>query len=247
MVAERLVVGYAEGPRGEVIRERLAGVVQQADGPLPHDRRVGAALGLRPGHPDAGSALHRGQPWGRRRSRIPGVGGQDRPGERLVDRAAVGDALRELGPVGSQRAIGTRRALPGDLLVDVAPDRHVLGERAADRLALDRSAAECDHRGRAPDLAGERVQHRDDQPLLPAPELDLALTLEEGGDRLPQLALQKLVGVDHPKSQPLGHGLRRPRLARRHEADEDDPVVRAHLFHPMRCLYASRADSTSSM
>jgi hypothetical protein len=137
--------------------------------------------------------------------------------------------------------------LPRDLLVDVTPDRHVLGERASHRVALDGPAAERHDRRRPADLPCQGVQSRDDQALLAAPELSLSLALEEGTDRLAQLAFEQIVGVDHAEPESLGHGLGRAGLARGHEPDEDDPVVRAHLRHPMRSLYAASAARTSSM
>ena len=112
------------------------------------------------------------------------------------------------------------------LLVDRAPDRHVIGERSAHPETLDRPATESHHGGDSADLTGERVERRDDQALLAATELGLALTLEERGDRLAELVLEQLVGVDHPQAESLGYGVRGPRLASRHESDEDDPVMR---------------------
>ena len=102
----------------------------------------------------------------------------------------------------------------------------MIGERSAHPETLDRPAAESHHGGDPADLTGERVERRDDQALLAATELGLALTVEERGDRLAELILEQLVGVDHPEAESLGYGVRGPRLARRHESDEDDRVMR---------------------
>ena len=122
----------------------------------------------------------------------------------------------------------------------------MLGQRPLDRDPLDRAAAEGHHRGRAAHLRREGVEDRDDEALLAMPELLLSLALEERLDRLAELPLEQLVGVDQAEPEPLGDGLRRPRLARPHEADEDEPVM-GYRRHPMRSLYAESAESTSSM
>ena len=210
VVPERLVVGDAEGPRGKGVRKGLPGIVQQADRALADGSRIGAALRLGPDHPDSRSALHRGQPRRGRTRGVPGRGRQDRAGERLVEGAPVSKSLGELLAIRGQGPAGSRRALPGDLLVDVAPDRHVLSERAAHSLALDRAAAQGDHRRGPADLTGQGIEHGDDQPLLAAAELDLSLALEERRDRLAQLALEQLIGVDHPEIESLGDRLRPP-------------------------------------
>ena len=117
----------------------------------------------------------------------------------------------------------------------------MVGERPANPGTLDRPAPERDHGRGSADLPGERVESRDDQPLFAAAELGLTLPLEERRDGLAELPLEQLVGVDHPEPKALRDGVRRPRLARSHEPDENDPVVRAgsrrsYLRHPMRSL-----------
>ena len=215
VVPQRLVVGDAEGPRRQGLRQRLTGVVQQADRSLADDGRIGAALRLGPDHPRARSALHRGQPWRGGPGRVPRGRGQDGARQGLVEWAPDREALGERRAVDGQGPVGSRGALPGDLLVDVAPDGHVVAERAAHRLALDRAAAERHDGRRAADLSREGIQHRDHQALLAAAELDLALALEESGDRLAELALEQVIGVDHPETEPFGDRLRRPASCRR--------------------------------
>ncbi len=137
---------------------------------------------------------------------------------------------------GRSRSLGP---LPGRLLVDIAPDRHVLAQRLAHRLALDCPAPEGDDGRCSADLAGERIQRGYHQPFLPAPELDLALALEEGGNRLAELAFEQLVGVDDAEPEPCGDRLGGPGLARRHEPDQNDSVVGVllgYLRHPIRSL-----------
>ena len=237
MVAQRLVVGDAEGPRRESLGERLARH-RPAGRSRPRRRgRVGAALGLGPGHPHPGRALHRRQPGRGRPGRVPRVRGQDRAGERLVDRLAVVRSARRTRrgrrPAAGRSPRPAPRRSPRRRRTRPACARRAPG--APPRSRPRRRRARPRTRRRRP--AGERVERRDDQPLLAAPELGLALPLEERGDRLAELALEQLVGVDHPEAEPLGDGVRRPRLARRHEPDEDDPVVRPrYLRHPMRSL-----------
>jgi len=122
------------------------------------------------------------------------------------------------------------------------PPRRRRTRRAGDRQARggpprsrSRHRQRHDRRGTA-DLTGEGIQHGDDEALLAAPELDLPLTLEERCDRLAELALEQVVGVDHTQPESFGDLLGGSRLARRHEADEDEPVVGGYRRHPMRSL-----------
>jgi hypothetical protein len=112
----------------------------------------------------------------------------------------------------------------------------VLGERPLHGDPFDRATAQRDHRGRAADLGGKGIERGDDEPFLASAELLLALPLEEDLDGLTQLALEQVVGVDDAKAEALGDGLRRPGLARPHEADEDEAVMGGYRRHPMRSL-----------
>ena len=85
----------------------------------------------------------------------------------------------------------------------------MLAQRCPHALAQHRAAAERhDVRGTVEQLA--------DDPLLDLAERRLALAVEEGLDRRPELGLDELVAVG------AGQPPRRGRLARPHESDEDE-------------------------
>ena len=105
----------------------------------------------------------------------------------------------------------------------------VRGERLADALRADRPAAERDHlRAAVP----EQLEHH---LFLARAEGGLALTVEVRLDRLAEAVLDDAVGVDRLRAELGGERTGAARLARAHEADEDERVYAAPL-HPMRSL-----------
>jgi hypothetical protein len=101
----------------------------------------------------------------------------------------------------------------------------VLGEGALHRDPLHRAPSERDDGCRTAHLSGEGVEGGDDEALLSAAELLLALPLKELLDRLAELTLEQIVRVDHAEAETVRKGFRRPGLPRPHEADEDERVV----------------------
>ena len=170
---------------------------------------------MRPDEPHAG-----GQP-AQVRQRAPrhaAVGrGQDGVGHRAIQRVALGVARREGVGVARQRAALPGGALPGDVGVDVEQHRDVAAQRGAGALGEHRAAAERDH------VAGARaLEHLDAQRLLARAEGRLALAVEGLLDAVAELLLEQLVGVQRPRAENGGDVARGRRLARGHEADEDD-------------------------
>ena len=164
--------------------------------PRPDQRRVGAAGGLGPDHPHARCRPHRREPRRGARGGLARVAGQDRPRQRLVQRLRA----RRSGartPRGPSPAAGRRRATRAPRPVsssDPAPDGRC-GRRAprgSRSLSTAPPPSAITDRRRVVARGLEQLQHE----LLLAPaELVLALALEEGRDRLAELALDQLVGV----------------------------------------------------
>jgi hypothetical protein len=117
-------------------------------------------------------------------------------------------------------------ALPGGVGVDLQQHDGVLAERLAHPLGAERAPTQ---RHGTPVGTAQRLQH---DLLLPRPEGGFSLTLEEGGDSLPQLALEQLVGIE---SVGVG-GPSGRRLARPHEADEDEGGAHHYLRQSIRSL-----------
>ena len=105
-------------------------------------------------------------------------------------------------------------------------------ERLADPLGEDAAAAERDR------AAVGLLQQRADHLGLARAERVLAVLLEGLADRLAERLLHQLVDLGRLQPGLAGRGERR-RLARPHEADEDERAGSAHARHPrksMRCL-----------
>jgi hypothetical protein len=95
----------------------------------------------------------------------------------------------------------------------------VLAERAPDRRARDRAAAERDHRRLAP------AQRVDRDRLLEHTELQLAAPREQLGNRLARAVLELAVEIDELAAEPARELDPERRLARAHEADEREVPV----------------------
>ena len=100
-------------------------------------------------------------------------------------------------------------------------------QRGPHPLGVKRAAAERDH------AALGRVEQAGDQRLLAGAERRLPLAVEERGDRLAELGLEQPVGVAGRHAERRRHLARGGRLARAHEADEDDGAAQGRL-HPIR-------------
>ena len=131
------------------------------------------------------------------------------------------------------------RAPPRRVEVDVEQDDDVAVERRAHALGVKRPAAEGD------DAAVGRLQQRAGELLLGGAEGGLAVAREHVGDRPAELGLEQRVRVVGRDAERGGGLARRARLARPHEADEDEGRVQRRR-HPMRSSYRATASSTSS-
>jgi hypothetical protein len=131
------------------------------------------------------------------------------------------------------------RALPGRVEVDVEQDHHVALERGAHSLGLQRAAPEGD------DAAVGRLEQRAGELLLGGAERGFAVAREDRLDRLAELGLEQRVGIVRRDAERGGGLACRARLARPHEADEDEGRVQRRR-HPMRSSYRATASSTSS-
>ena len=147
--------------------------------------------------------------------------GQDGVGDRAVQRVALGVALGEGAGVAGQRAPLAGGALPGRVGVDVEQHGDVAAQRGARALGEDGAAAERD------DVAGAgALEQLDAERLLAGAEGGLAVAVEGLLDAVAELRLQQLVGVERARAEHGGDVARGRRLARGHEADEDDcPAV----------------------
>ena len=118
---------------------------------------------------------------------------------RRVERLAVPLELLEAAGIPGQRAPAAGGAPPGVLGAHLELHHRVLGQRVANALGEHRAAAQ------GHDSPGRSAQQLEHHLLLTRAEGGLALTVEEGVDRLPQAALQLAVGVErlHPH---LGRG-----------------------------------------
>ncbi len=104
----------------------------------------------------------------------------------------------------------------------------MIGERVANRIGADGAAAERDG------AASGRIDEPRHDLRLAAAELRLAVGVEERGDRLAELALELLVRIDGLEAG-VARSPEGSRLARAHEADEDEgAVLGAQRRHPMR-------------
>jgi hypothetical protein len=159
---------------------------------------------VRPDHARASrSRLQRGQ-------RRPGlVAGHERVGDRLVQRQPLREPALERLAVARERATAAGGALPGAVGVDLQQHDGVVAQRLADAFTEHRAAAQRDNLGRA-------VEQLADHALLDLAERGLSLAVEERLDRGPQIGLDERVAVS------AGERARGRRLARAHEADQDE-------------------------
>src|SRR3954468_16957680 len=164
---------------------------------------------------------------------------RDRVSDLSVQRPALGVETPELALVLSERPTGAAGAPPREIDVDVDQDHEVLGDALPGLGARDGPAAEREHR-RVGACEGEAHGV-----LLDPPELLLSPLGEELADRLAGALLDRSVEIEEGTFEPLGQLPPERRLARAHEADEDDVAPERVQRQPMRSRYA-RQEPTKS-
>ncbi len=202
---------------------------------LPHEHRVVARRGARP---DELRPVGRAREAAQRRQRAAhdvarGVV-EDRVGQPLVERGALGVERAEGRAVARERPPPPARAPPGRGDVDVEQHDDVAGERGLHPGRGHGAAAEREHR------PGRLLEQPADQLLLRGAEGGLAVVGEEVLDRHPEPLLEEVVGVRRARAHPAGRRPRGRRLARPHEPDEDER-------RPGRGRYAAVASTRSAL
>ena len=129
---------------------------------------------------------------------------QDRVGQRLIHRRALGVQRGEALAVARQRPALAARAAPGGRLVDVEHHHGVAGQQIADARGADRPAADRDHRRRAAPPAPRR----------PGPPR-LRGTRARRGRRSSPRSRCRGGARAHGRCRPRGRPGRRPRRGRR--------------------------------
>ena len=173
----------------------------------------------------------------RERRRIGVVG--HRVGDLAVERPPCLVEALKLLLVTCERAVGPERTAPGEIDVDLAEDDEVVGDPPACLLARHGPAPQRDHGGVG---GGQRHPHG---VLLDPPELLLAALGEELRDRLPGTFLDRGVEIEKGPLQAFRELPAERRLARAHEADEDDVAAERVQRHPTRSTYARHAATKS--
>jgi hypothetical protein len=212
---ERLVVRRARVLDDETAPGALGVEEAGAEEATAEEHGMAPVLRARPLEPRALRRPHQGEEGGKCAAGQVARAGRQRGGRhRVIDEAAVRVNLVEAAPVAGQRPAAVGGAVPGVVGLHLEVHDGVTAERVADALRAERPAPERDDASVA---AAQQCGHH----LLLAPaEGRLAHAVEEGLDRLAQLAFELAVGIERHDLELGRHGAGGARLARPHEPDE---------------------------